>query len=104
LGTLSFDPWGRRRNPTNWSYINVPATFLFNRGYTRHEHLVEFDLMNMNGLVNNPALARFLSLDSFIQNPGNPQCCNRYSYCLNNLLNYTYPSGYQMLASSQKMS
>ncbi|MDZ4203218.1 MAG: hypothetical protein U1C46_00235 [Bacteroidales bacterium] len=24
--TLSFDPWGRRRNPNTWTYINSPAS------------------------------------------------------------------------------
>lgn len=24
IQTLNFDAWGRRRNPTNWSYNNVP--------------------------------------------------------------------------------
>ncbi len=94
LENLAFDPWGRRRNPTNWSFTNVPATFLFERGYTGHEHLDRFGLINMNGRVYDPALARFLSPDPFITNPANSQNYNRYSYCLNNPLKYTDPSGY----------
>ena len=94
LETLAFDPWGRRRNPTNWSFTNVPATFLFDRGYTGHEHLDRFRLINMNGRVYDPALARFLSPDPFITNPANSQNYNRYSYCLNNPLKYTDPSEY----------
>ncbi|PJB59911.1 MAG: hypothetical protein CO098_00885 [Bacteroidetes bacterium CG_4_9_14_3_um_filter_41_19] len=31
---LSFDPWGRRRNPTNWTFNNVSETYTFDRGYT----------------------------------------------------------------------
>jgi len=34
--TLSFDPWGRRRNAVTWSYTGAPTTFLFDRGYTGH--------------------------------------------------------------------
>lgn len=34
---LSYDPWGRRRNTTNFGYDNVSHTF--DRGYTLHEHL-----------------------------------------------------------------
>jgi RHS repeat-associated protein len=91
---LSFDPWGRRRNPTTWTYTNVPTTFLFDRGYTGHEHLDRFGLINMNGRVYDPTLARFLSPDPILQNPGYTQSHNRYSYCLNNPLKYTDPSGY----------
>jgi len=41
-----------------------------------------------------PLLGRFLSPDPVIQAPGNSQSYNRYSYCLNNPLIYTDPSGY----------
>lgn len=99
LETLAFDPWGRRRNPTNWSFTNVPTTFLFDRGYTGHEHLDRFGLINMNGRVYDPALARFLSPDPFISNPANSQSYNRYSYCFNNPLKYTDPSGYTAFTS-----
>lgn len=99
---LSFDPWGRRRNPNDWSYDNVPTTFLFDRGYTGHEHLDKFGLINMNGRVYDPRLARFLSPDPFIQDPTNSQSHNRYSYCLNNPLKYVDPSGYFLVNGSRK--
>ncbi len=91
---LNFDPWGQRRNPTDWSYTNVPTSFLFDRGYTGHEHLDKFGLINMNGRVYDPRLARFLSPDPILQDPTNSQGHNRYSYCLNNPLRYVDPSGY----------
>jgi len=37
---------------------------------------------------------RFMSPDNVVQAPGNSQSYNRYSYCLNNPLRYTDPSGY----------
>ncbi|MDP2723264.1 MAG: RHS repeat-associated core domain-containing protein [Bacteroidales bacterium] len=95
IENLSFDPWGRRRNPTDWSFYNVPTSFLFDRGYTGHEHLDKFGLINMNGRVYDPFVARFLSPDPIIQSPGNAQNYNRYSYALNNPLKYTDPSGYK---------
>jgi len=91
---LSFDPWGRRRNATDWSYNNVPVSFLFDRGYTGHEHLDAFELINMNGRIFDPQLAHFLSPDNFVQDPGFTQSYNRYGYCLNNPLKFTDPSGY----------
>ena len=77
---LSFDAWGRQRNATNWGYSSLP-TPKFERGYTFHEHLSEFDLINMNGRVYDPMIARFLSPDPVLQSPGNLQNYNRYSYC-----------------------
>ncbi|GJL64185.1 MAG: hypothetical protein NPIRA04_28390 [Nitrospirales bacterium] len=40
-----------------------------------------------------PVLGRFISPDTIVPNPGNPQSLNRYSYVLNNPLRYTDPSG-----------
>jgi len=94
LERLSFDPWGKRRNPTNWSMVNVPTTFLFDRGYTGHQHLDNLGLINMNGRVYDPQLARFLSPDPFIHSTSFTQGLNRYSYVINNPLKYTDPSGY----------
>ena len=41
-----------------------------------------------------PVLGRFISADSIVQSPGDPQTLNRYSYCRNNPLLYTDPSGH----------
>jgi hypothetical protein len=38
-------------------------------------------------------MGRFISPDTIVPNPANPQSFNRYSYCLNNPLKYTDPSG-----------
>jgi RHS repeat-associated protein len=92
LESLSYDAWGRRRNPTNWTDYNVTST-LFDRGFTGHEHLPHFGLINMNGRVYDPFLARFLSPDPFVQAPGYTQNYNRYSYAWNNPLKYTDPDG-----------
>ncbi len=64
-----------------------------NRGYTGHEHLAYFGLINAQGRVYDPALGRFLSPDPYIQAPDFTQNYNRYAYCLNNPLVYTDPSG-----------
>jgi RHS repeat-associated protein len=58
-----------------------------------HEHLDNFALINMNGRVYDPLIARFLSPDPQLQAPGNWLNYNRYTYCLNNPLIYTDPSG-----------
>lgn len=89
----NFDPWGRRRNPLDWSYNNIPTSFFINRGFTGHEHLDQFSLINMNGRIYDPFLAMFISPDNFVQSPTTSIGFNRYSYCLNNPLIYTDPTG-----------
>lgn len=90
---LSYGPWGRRRKATDWEDYSLSTPPTFARGFTGHEHLPEFDLINMNGRVYDPALGRFLSPDNYVQLPDYTQSLNRYSYCLNNPLIYTDPSG-----------
>ena len=88
----SFDAWGRRRNPQTLSYDNVTTSF--DRGYTLHEHYDDFGLINMNGRLYDPLVGRMLSPDIVIQDEQNSQAYNRYSYCFNNPLRFTDPSGY----------
>jgi RHS repeat-associated protein len=93
LEEYSFDSWGRRRNPIDWSYTNVPVATRMIRGYTLHEQLDEFALINMNGRVYDPVLGRFIQPDNEVQTPELLQNFNRYAYCLNNPLRYTDPTG-----------
>jgi RHS repeat-associated protein len=90
----SFDAWGRLRNPDNWSYDNIPAMTLLDRGFTGHEHLFGFGLINMNGRMYDPLIGLMLSPDPYVQMPLSTQNYNRYSYALNNPLRYTDPTGW----------
>ena len=92
----SYDAWGKQTVALN--------TIGLHRGYTGHEMLSEFDIINMNqrslsrsgesnGRLYDPVLGRFFSPDNYVQMPDNSQSFNRYSYCLNNPLKYTDPSG-----------
>ena len=111
----TYDAWGKRMQTT--------STLEFRRGYTGHEHIDGFDLINMNsaierehgefyspvpsvsrmgeanGRVYDPLIGRFLSPDPFIQLPDFSQNFNRYSYCLNNPLKYTDPSGESIIGA-----
>ena len=89
----AYDPWGNRRNPYDWQQVDTCTAFIIHRGYTLHEHLDDFNLINMNGRMYDPRLGMFLSPDPYIQAPGDWLNYNRYSYCLNNPLMYTDPSG-----------
>jgi len=92
----SFDPWGRMRDKTTWTNYSPgfePALFVAGRGFTGHEHLPWFNLINMNGRVYDPLTGQLLSPDNNVQSPDFTQNFNRFSYCLNNPLKYTDPDG-----------
>lgn len=92
----SCDAWGKQTITLN--------TIGLHRGYMGHEMLGEPDIINMNqrslsrsgesnGRLYDPVLGRFFSPGNYVQMPDNSQNFNRYSYCLNNPLKYTDPSG-----------
>ena len=81
----TYDPWGKQTVTRN--------DIGFYRGYCGHEMITEFSLINMNGRIYDPVLGRFISPDNYVQEPENPQNYNRYSYCMNNPVKYTDPSG-----------
>ena len=102
VAEYSYDPWGRLRNPQTLE-IYAPGTepeLRFNRGYTGHEHLTMFGLINMNARLYDPLLGRFLSPDPYVQAPDFTQNFNRYSYCLNNPLKYKDPNGEIVLTTT----
>ena len=98
-GTLvaeySYDPWGRLRNPATLEIYQpgYEPDLLLGRGFTGHEHLPWFGLINMNARLYDPLLGRFLQPDPYVQDPDGTQNFNRYSYALNNPLRYTDESG-----------
>ena len=94
---LSFDAWGTLRDPETWhgfSQAEPVEAPMFDRGYTGHEHMTAFGLINMNGRCYDPLMSSFLSVDEYVQDPTSAQNFNRYAYCLNNPLKYTDPSGW----------
>ena len=99
LRALHFDPWGNVKTDTNWTVFAESAlsslylSYRFDRGFTSHEHYTDLKIINMNGRLYDPVIARFFSPDNFVQVPDFTQSYNRYSYCLNNPLQYVDPSG-----------
>jgi len=90
-----YDAFGKPRNG-NWTNKS-PATInssVTDRGFTDHEHLDDWQLIHMNGRGYDYNLGRFLSVDPFIQDPGNSQSINPYTYIMNNPLSGTDPTGY----------
>jgi len=82
------------RNPETWSG-GSSAHPMFDRGYTGHEHIAGFGLINMNGRCYDPLTSAFLSVDAYVQDPASAQAFNRYAYCSHNPLRFTDPTGWQ---------
>jgi len=93
----SFDAWGNPRDAEDWTDTLSEPLFA-GSGFTGHEHLEEFALIDMNGRIYDPMLGRFFSPDPYVQLPGYAGSFNRYSYCLNNPLIYTDPNGESLIA------
>ncbi len=88
--TIEYHPYGtyRLRTDPDPSFPNVNYTF------TDQEEDDEAGLYNYKARLYDPLLGRFISADSIVPEPGNLQAYNRYSYCLNNPVVYTDPSGH----------
>lgn len=84
--SLAYYPYGKTRASTG--SIDV------HHKYTSQELDDSTGLYFYNARYYDPVLGRFISPDSIIPNPHNPQALNRYSYVLNNPLNLIDPSGH----------
>jgi len=81
--SISFYPFG-----ATWAgSINTTKEFTGQR-------LDQTGLYYYNARYYDPTIGRFISPDNIVSNPFNPQSLNRYSYCLNNPLEYTDPTGH----------
>jgi RHS repeat-associated protein len=97
----AYDPFGKRRQLTGAYDANgtLVADWTTNtnrgtdRGYTGHEHLDDVGVVHMNGRIFDPRLGRFMQADPMIQDQFNLQNYDRYTYCYNNPLVCTDPSG-----------
>lgn len=76
-GTYDYDP----------SFPDVFYTF------TGQEDDDDLGFYNYGARLYDPLLGRFISPDTMVPDPNNPQSLNRYSYTLNNPLRYIDPSG-----------
>jgi RHS repeat-associated protein len=105
IAEQNFDPWGRKRNTTTWTFTSVPVSpsYLY-RGFTGHEHYDAFNLINMNARLYDAVLSRMLSPDNEVGNGMNTQAFNRYSYANNNPLKYTDPDGNNPLIAAVAIS
>ncbi len=57
------------------------------------KHLDKFGLINANARMYEPLTGKFLAPDPYVQAPDYSQSFNRYTYCWNNPVKYSDPSG-----------
>lgn len=99
---FSYDAWGRQRDADTYEYMahDGNVTNRYSQGFTGHEPIDCFDMVDMQGRIYDPVVGRFLSPDPFVQAPDNTQSLNRYAYCVNNPLSLTDPTGYNWMSDT----
>jgi len=71
-----------------------PTANLTDRAYTGQKHNMDIGLYYYNARYYAPGTGRFISADTLVPDPTNPQQFNRYTYVLGNPLRYTDPTGH----------
>jgi RHS repeat-associated protein len=94
LTRLRYDPFGQRIMPTNPTQSPAVNSLPTRIGFTGHEMDDEANLINMNGRIYDPRIARFLTPDPIVPEPYRANGHDRYGYVLNNPLRFTDPSGF----------
>ncbi len=84
-GRRAGDPWGSIAADGSGAAVRYQ--------YTGQEH-DSTGLYDYHARAYDPYLGRFISADTIVPSPGDPQSLNRYSYALNNALKYTDPTGH----------
>jgi RHS repeat-associated protein len=88
---LSYYPYGKTQSDIGTVHVT--------HKYTGQEK-DDTGLYFYNARYYDPALGRFISADTIVPDPTNPQALNRYTYVLNNPLLYTDPSGHSWLSEA----
>lgn len=83
---ITYYPFGTSRQDS--------GTVSLSHKFTGQEKDSETGLYNYNARLYDADFGRFLTPDSIVPDPTNPQSLNRYSYVLNNPLLYSDPSGH----------
>jgi RHS repeat-associated protein len=86
VGRLFYSPYG--------SIISRTGTFPTDRLFTGQRWESGLDLYDYRARFYDPLLGRFVSPDTIVPEPGNPQDWNRYSYVTNNPLKFVDPDGH----------
>ena len=86
IETADYMPFGSLRDHAGSTASNYK--------FSDQEQDSEVGLYNFNARLYDPAIGIFISPDTIIPDPYDPQTLNRYAYCRNNPLSYVDPDGH----------
>ncbi len=87
LEQMRYTPFG--------GYRQGGPNIITDRAYTGQRENMELGLYYYNARFYAPGVGRFLSADTIVPDPANPQSLNRYAYVLNSPINFSDPSGHR---------
>ncbi len=90
VGDTDYLPYGETRNQSG---IDTEQRFTGQRIEQTFD-MEDTGLYYYNARYYDSLIGRFISADTIVPDPANPQSLNRYTYVLNNPLKYTDPSGH----------
>jgi RHS repeat-associated protein len=88
VGENRYYPFGETRLTTGAMHTD--------KLFTGQRQITELGIYHYQARFYSPKLGRFLSADTIIPDPTNPQHLNRFSYVTNNPLRYTDPTGHRL--------
>ncbi len=87
---IEYEPFGQESRHEKYGSSEEVAWYYF----TGKKSDDESGLIYFGARYYNPALGRFITADTIVQSPSNPQTLNRYSYAGNNPVNHVDPDGH----------
>ena len=91
IGELKYYPYGE----TRYSWGSVPTDRRFT-GQRQEDAAALGSLYDYGACAYSPLVGRFLSADTVVPDPKDPQHLNRFSYTANNPLKYVDPTGHML--------
>jgi RHS repeat-associated protein len=104
VGSTRYKPWGEERQFVAATAGSTPTDFRFT-GQRKADvgtgtPRLGPGIYDYNARFYDATIGRFLSADTIVPEPGDPQSFNRYSYALNAPTKYTDPSGHDPIDSA----
>ena len=93
VGEQRYYPFGETRVTTGTIYTD--------KLFTGQREMAGLGIYHYGARFFSPKIGRFLSADTIVPNPANPQDFNRYSYVRNNPLRYTDPTGHAAYSETE---